>query len=198
LDDDADNNVHIEHNGDTVLPQHEEKGYPSMFQTLTLDDINRLWYQQHDLAHAKEYTRTLILKSREGHSGLTCPLLDGAEEEDTTTCGLRKYSYERTQHKKSALWYVMAASREYPTNPEFIKAVSERCTGWARQVAYHEAMALYKELYGSSDETEPELTAEDTTITITTTNGSIVTSCCLPCRSTVLVTPPASPKHVGV
>jgi len=123
----------------TTAPLHTE-GCPSMFETLTLEDIERLWYCENDMVAAKELTRALLMGTAQ----------ETPEVESETGLGLRKYSAERSQYKRSALWHIMAATRDPSKNPEFVRAVSERCSWWSRQVAYGEGLSLHADIYGSS------------------------------------------------
>ena len=180
------------------------EGYPSMFEILTLEDIERLWYREKDVLNAKERTRSLVLS--QNRDTRDCPAIQSHVDtttQETTMMGLTKYSYERNQHKRSALWYVLQASRAYySTNPEFVHALSKCCSRWTRRVAYCEAMALYNDLYGGSfGETstiEPVAVCthqaaagvaddlmKDSIFTKSTPSFSMVT----------MVTPPASPRH---
>jgi hypothetical protein len=187
-------------------PHKSLEGYPSMFETLTLEDIERLWYREKDVSNAKELTRSLVLshlsRNRDtSDSPCILPRVDTTKH--ISMFGLRKYSYERTQHKRSALWYVLAVSQAYySTNPEFVHAVSERCTAWARRVAYHEGVALYKSLYGRSlggtSILEPAASCAHQTAPGAAENvkkDAIITKSTPALSMVSMVTPPASPKH---
>ena len=121
-----------------IVPLHKRvPGAPPLFQTLTEEDCQRLWFQRDELMAAKERMRHMI---RFG-------TIEEYGAEDMS--GLKgRYSLERSQHKRSAIYYTIAAHQHSPGDHSFVRAVSKRCTGWARHVAAEEGFATYCEVYG--------------------------------------------------
>jgi hypothetical protein len=119
---------------DEQLSSDGREGAPPLFHTLTEDDCLRLWYQKSETVAAKEYVRALVNNPGDNVDDLV---------------GLSKFTrIERSYHKRSAIWYVLAAHRESPYNHDFVRQVSNRCTEWARSVAEQEGFANYCEVYG--------------------------------------------------
>lgn len=115
-------------------PETSELPYaPALFSTLTEDMCQDLWYQQDHLAAMKQEVRDLVLY--------------GSTDEEEMS-GLGRYTFERSQHKRSAIYYVIAAHRERSMDEEWVKAVSERCTGWARHIARQDGFEAYCDIYG--------------------------------------------------
>lgn len=154
-EEDTEDTTTVDNNTTTSISfptRQAQEGCPSIFpNVLTLEEIERLWYNEDDLRRAKQRTRYLVLQQHNPKQKQPKQHIQ-KEEEEESFYGLERYSWERSRHKKSALWYVLAAHSEYPHHPSFIKAVSERCTGWAQQVARLEAMELFHDLYGDDED----------------------------------------------
>ncbi len=114
---------------------YEPRQFP-LHEQITQNDCRQLWFQKDEVVAAKQRMRFLIMHGTEEEHG--------SEE----MSGLRRYSLERSQHKRSAIHYIIAAHREYPKNHDFVREVSKRCTGWARQMAEEEGFATFCLVYG--------------------------------------------------
>jgi len=143
-----------------------ENSPPAFFDELTDEICRELWYQKDELVTMKKAVRVLLAKAghiapqpqqQQQQQSLNVIEEDEAESqqmetERETVIGLGRFSYQRSQYKRSAIYYVMAAQQEcpwnYPKKPAYIRAVSRRCTGWARQVATEEGFANFCEVYG--------------------------------------------------
>jgi len=138
-------------------------GQSALFDELTEENCKQLWYQKDELSAMKKEVRFLLTQI--GHFPTTLaqqqqkhniPTVDQDdflrqfETEDQTLAGLGRFGFQRTQYKRSALYYVLAAQREYlgKHKNEYLKAISRRCTGWARRVAAEEGFSVFCEVYG--------------------------------------------------
>jgi len=141
----------------------QEAGQPALFDELTEENCKELWYQKNELSAMKKEVRSLLTKI--GHSPTPFPqqqyqldtlsvdqdlFLQKLETEDQTLAGLGRFGFQRAQYKRSAIYYVLAAQREYfgKHKIEYLQAVSLRCTGWARRVAAEEGFSVFCEVYG--------------------------------------------------
>eukprot|EP00934_Nitzschia_sp_Nitz4_P003021 Nitzschia sp. Nitz4//scaffold111_size72815//63357//63941//NITZ4_005799-RA/size72815-processed-gene-0.73-mRNA-1//-1//CDS//3329533207//3011//frame0 len=84
-----------------------------------------------------------LMKERVRHT-----ILCGKANDDDETSGLGRYTFERSQHKRNALFHIISAYREYSHDHEYIRYVSERCTAWAVYVAKKEADDVNYDVYG--------------------------------------------------
>lgn len=116
---------------------------------MTEEDCRMLWYQKDELVAAKQHMRYLILHGSDE--------TDGSDE----MSGLHRYGWERSQHKRSAIYYVIQAHREYPKNHDFVREVSKRCTQWARHLAEEEGFATFCQVYGDPVQIDTEAWEEE-------------------------------------
>lgn len=121
---------------DSCSTESKSHQFPLHQQQITEEDYRTLWFQKDELVAAKQYMRYLILHGSEEEHGVD------------EMSGLHRYNMERSQHKRSAIHYVIEAYRSNPTNHEFVREVSKQCTGWARQVAEEEGFATFCQVYG--------------------------------------------------
>jgi hypothetical protein len=117
----------------------ENDSVPSAMKELTDDIINDLWFTEQEIASFKNTAKMIVLS--------------GKVPEGETMAGLERYhDIRRYKYKKSALFYILQAQNT-SKNPDFIRAVSRRCTVWARTVAEYQGFEHCCEVY----EYEPQL-----------------------------------------
>ena len=120
-------------------PLHHDMPTP-----MTDEDRRMLWYQKDELLAAKQHMKYLILHGSDE--------ANGSDE----MSGLHRYGWERSQHKRSAIHYVIEAHREFPKNHDFVREVSKRCTQWARHLAEEEGFATFCQVYGDPVQIDAE------------------------------------------
>lgn len=107
---------------------------PPPMKELTLTMINDVWYTEEEITNFKRTAKRIVCTGR--------------IPEGDSVSGLERYQdIQRSKYKRSALYYILQAQQS-SRNPEFIRAVSKRCTAWARHVAFNQGFAQYCQVYG--------------------------------------------------
>mmetsp|Transcript_40961 Transcript_40961/g.98776 ORF Transcript_40961/g.98776 Transcript_40961/m.98776 type:complete len:213 (-) Transcript_40961:92-730(-) len=105
-------------------------------QELTLEMITDMWHTPEQINYFKQSAKYVILNKEN---------LD-LHDDEFAISGLERYGPKRSEYKRSALFYTLHAQHK-SRNPEFIRAVARRCTGWARSVATEQGFADYCDVY---------------------------------------------------
>jgi hypothetical protein len=119
------------------------KAAPSLllFQTLTLETCQELWYQPKEIAVFKAVTRQLILYGKaslpQGRSG---------QEEEDGMDGLERFNLERSKHKKTSIHCVILAQQQQK-GPDFLKIISKKCTRRANDLAVMQGFQDFVQVY---------------------------------------------------
>ncbi|CAJ1965471.1 unnamed protein product [Cylindrotheca closterium] len=109
-------------------------------EELTLEMIDDMWYTPQHIDHFKQSVKYIIyiILNKEKQSE--------DEHAETETSGLERYRPQRSEYKRSALFYTLHAQSK-DRNPEFIRAVARRCTAWARSIATEQGFEDYCDVY---------------------------------------------------
>jgi hypothetical protein len=111
----------------------ENDSFPSAMKELTDDIIIALWYTEQEITSFKITAKMIVLS--------------GNVPEGETMTGLERYhDIRRSKYKKSAIFYILQAQKA-SRNPDFIRAVSRRCTVWARTVAANQGFEHFCAVY---------------------------------------------------
>lgn len=139
---------------------NESGGSPRVTDLFTEEERRELWYQSDELASMKQEAKVIISNHRKRSEDPKTP------EEREDMVGLERFSRQRAAWKRSAIEYVLRAQQQVRklrnastgfgkvsanVAEEYIRSVSLRCTGWAREtastqgfrdyVAVHDALA---------------------------------------------------------
>jgi hypothetical protein len=117
-DDGTKNNNNNNNNGDNTTNKRVVccRTAPSLFETLSEEICQRLWFQDSEIAAFRSETRSLILY--------------GKQSEDDDFAGLERFSLERSNRKKTAIQLVLLAQRK-GNDASFIQAIATECSEWA-------------------------------------------------------------------
>ena len=131
-------------------------------------------------------------------------ILHGSDETDGSDemSGLHRYGWERSQHKRSAIHYVIHAHKQFPKNHDFVRQVSKRCTQWARHVAQEEGFATFCQVYGDPVQIDTESWEEDVAMAnlvqtqlLDSTDDNNNNNNAMDTERIASVTPPPSPTY---
>lgn len=112
----------------------ETDSRPAPHQELTTEMIEDMWYSPQYIDYFKQSAKYMVLNREK------------LNEEELCMSGLERYLGKRSEYRRSALFYTLQAQRK-TRNPEFIRAVSRRCTAWARSIATQQGFEDYCEVY---------------------------------------------------
>lgn len=113
---------------------------PPIIPILTDDIIQSLWWKNAELLQMKRHSRQLMIAPDR--------VLDKDE-----LLGLDRFTPERGAYKKRAIRIVLLAQRQlrlhnFSNDPEeYIRAVSRRCSHWARNTSHGIGQRVFQELY---------------------------------------------------
>jgi hypothetical protein len=118
------------------------KAAPSLrlFQTLTLETCQELWYQPKEIAVFKAITRQLILYGKATLSQ------GGSGQEEDGLDGLERFNLERSKHKKTSIHCVILAQQQQK-GPDFLKIISKKCTRRANDLAVMQGFQDFIQAY---------------------------------------------------
>lgn len=128
---------------------------------LTQEHCEELWHQKDELAAIKQEAKHIIANRK--------AVLEGSSDDDDDFCsnnddrenlvGLERFSRQRAVWKRSAIHYVLMAQRQVhrqqrqtqqsnnnvnnQSNEEYIRNVSTRCSGWAKETAVKQGFRDY-------------------------------------------------------
>jgi hypothetical protein len=103
-------------------------GAPPLWTTLTREIVKELWYQPEEIASMKAEAKYYILHRK--------------ESTPDEVCGLDRFTSQRALWKRSSIQYVLMSQRQNKGN-EFVRRVSQRCSGWFREKAREQAFRDY-------------------------------------------------------
>lgn len=104
----------------------DSTGHPPLQLTDKL--CHDLWYSPKEIGDMKLTAKRVLLNPNDAN----------ADE----LVGLERFTAQRATWKRSAIHYVLAAQRQNK-GEEFIRRVSQRCSGWARETAFHQGFKDY-------------------------------------------------------
>lgn len=120
----------------SVNDENDSRSAPH--QELTAEMINDMWYTPQNIDSFKENAKYAIVNQAK--------LSQMDDNEEFSMSGLERYGRQRTEYKRSALYYTLDAQRK-TRNPDFIRSVARRCTAWARSVAAQQGFEDYCDVY---------------------------------------------------
>lgn len=128
---------------------------------LTEEDCRERWYQKDELSAMKRAVRMAILY------GISDEIENQQSEPSAFSfgVGLGRFSLERSQHKRSAIYHILMAqqharqqlasrnhsmslAQQQEATESWIRRISRRCTAWARHISAEEGFATFCEVYG--------------------------------------------------
>lgn len=150
---------------------------------LTQEHCEELWHQKDELAAIKQEAKHIIANRK--------AILEGSSDDDDSysndddrenLVGLERFSRQRAVWKRSAIHYVLMAQRQVhrqqrqrqsqqsnnnnlninnESNEEYIRNVSTRCSGWAKETAveqgFHDYCAVHDPLASLFSDSDDEL-----------------------------------------
>jgi len=113
---------------DNDSEESHNAGSLPLCKQLTPEMCVELWYQPSEIAAMKQNARYALLHRNE------------ASEDDLA--GLERFNSQRAVWKRSAIQYVLMAQKQH-RGEDFLRRVSLRCTGWARETAMKQGFKDY-------------------------------------------------------
>ncbi|KAL3929586.1 MAG: hypothetical protein SGBAC_012140 [Bacillariaceae sp.] len=117
--------------------------FPSPHKTLTDAMIHETWYTRPELETFQRRTKFMVLLTTK------YPTLDESKLNESSKLGLERHNPKRVAYKRAAIQFTLEAQQK-TKDPNYVAAVAQKCSIWAKKAAFHVALQTYCDVYHSA------------------------------------------------
>lgn len=118
--------------------------FPSPHKELTEQMIRTTWYSKEDIVTFQKRSKLMILLKAK------YPSIKEESKLNESVMGLERFHPKRAAYKRAAMKFTLDAQQK-TRDPNFLAAVAQQCSKWARSAAFHQALQNYCDVYNTKD-----------------------------------------------